>query len=199
MPGFKTFVAGATLPASEVNGYLMQQAVIVATSATRPASPHEGMFIYEADTNVYKRYDGAAWVSPWPLGEVSGVTLGSDSSATSSTTELVVATGSTTYDFDTDRTYKITASGKLFGTVAADRFLVRVRDTNTGGTERVAGSYVVAAVGSAGLTTFTMIGRVEGGWTGSVAPVVTLQRTSGTGTLNAQAGFALTVEDIGPA
>lgn len=58
---FKTFSPGV-LTSSDVNTFLMRQAVIVATSSTRPASPNEGMTVYETDTNVYKVYDGANWV-----------------------------------------------------------------------------------------------------------------------------------------
>ncbi len=132
-------------------------------------------------------------------GWVAGVQLGSDTSATSGTTELVVATASASYTFDTARKYKITASGRLFGTVAADRFLIRVRDTNIAGTERAQGSYVVSAVGSAGLTNSTLVAVVSGGWSGALTIVATAQRTSGTGTINAQTGFVLMIEDIGPA
>jgi len=57
---FKTFTAGV-LTASEVNTYLMNQSVIVCTSATRPGSPNEGMTIYETDTDYYKVYSGSTW------------------------------------------------------------------------------------------------------------------------------------------
>ena len=36
----------------------------VCTSTTRPASPYEGMVIYETDTNKMYVYDGSAWVIP---------------------------------------------------------------------------------------------------------------------------------------
>lgn len=58
---FKTFVAGDVLTASEVNTYLMKQAVITCTSATRP-TPVAGMVIYETDTNRLQVYNGSAWV-----------------------------------------------------------------------------------------------------------------------------------------
>lgn len=57
----KTFTAGEVLTASDVNTYLMNQAVITCTSATRPGSPSEGMTIYETDTDQYKTYSGSAW------------------------------------------------------------------------------------------------------------------------------------------
>ena len=59
---FKTFTAGSVLTATEVNDYLMKQAVIVCTSATRPSSPVEGMTIYETDTDQMQVYNGSAWV-----------------------------------------------------------------------------------------------------------------------------------------
>ena len=57
---FKTFDPGV-LTSSDVNTFLMRQAVIVCTAATRPASPSEGMTIYETDTDLYRVYDGSNW------------------------------------------------------------------------------------------------------------------------------------------
>lgn len=57
---FKTFAPGV-LTSSDVNTFLMRQAVITCTSSTRPASPSEGMTIYETDTDRYKTYSGSAW------------------------------------------------------------------------------------------------------------------------------------------
>jgi hypothetical protein len=58
---FKTFAPGV-LTSSDVNTFLMRQAVITCTSTTRPASPNEGMTIYETDTDLYLTYTGAAWL-----------------------------------------------------------------------------------------------------------------------------------------
>jgi hypothetical protein len=57
---FKTFAPGV-LTSSDVNTFLMRQAVIVCTSSTRPASPNEGMTIYETDTDRHAFYTGTAW------------------------------------------------------------------------------------------------------------------------------------------
>lgn len=57
---FKTFAPGV-LTSSDLNTFLMRQAVITCTSSTRPASPSEGMTIYETDTDRYKTYSGSAW------------------------------------------------------------------------------------------------------------------------------------------
>jgi hypothetical protein len=57
---FKTFAPGV-LTSSDVNTFLMRQAVITCTSSTRPASPNEGMTIYETDTDLTLQYSGTAW------------------------------------------------------------------------------------------------------------------------------------------
>ena len=59
---FKTFVAGETFTASDLNTYLAKQAVVVCTSGTRPASPVEGMVVYETDTDRLATYNGTTWV-----------------------------------------------------------------------------------------------------------------------------------------
>jgi hypothetical protein len=63
--GKKTFVAGTVLTASDVNSYLMDQAVMRFSSSAVRASelptPSEGMMSYLDDTNQVEVYDGAAW------------------------------------------------------------------------------------------------------------------------------------------
>jgi hypothetical protein len=65
--GRKTFVAGDVLTASDVNSYLMDQAVMRFASAsarsTAISSPSEGMMSYLDDTNAVEVYDGSAWTS----------------------------------------------------------------------------------------------------------------------------------------
>lgn len=92
---FKIFAGGATLPAADLNDYLMEQSIIVCTSGTRPSSPAEGWTIYETDTDLYKMYSGSAWVTlvqpgawttytPVVKGSLSGVaTAGLTGSSTS--------------------------------------------------------------------------------------------------------------------
>jgi hypothetical protein len=70
MPGLgrKTFSAGEVLTAANVQGYLMDQTVMVfASSAARSSAigtaVSEGMVSYLTDTNALTFYDGAAWVA----------------------------------------------------------------------------------------------------------------------------------------
>jgi len=62
---FKVFTNGSVLPASELNEYLMQQAVIAfATSTARGlaiTSPTEGMLTYLEDSNTFQFWNGSAW------------------------------------------------------------------------------------------------------------------------------------------
>jgi hypothetical protein len=78
---FKTFTA-SVLSSADVNTYLMKQAVITCTSGTRPASPVQGMMIYETDTNKLATYSGAAWSY-----------LGGYTAYTPTTTNLTVGNG----------------------------------------------------------------------------------------------------------
>jgi hypothetical protein len=74
---FKTFTAGSTLPAADVQNFLMKQAVMVfANSSARASaitSPTEGMLTYLSDTNVLNIYDGANWVGAVNAGSLNGM------------------------------------------------------------------------------------------------------------------------------
>jgi hypothetical protein len=63
--GRKAFSAGEVLTAVNVQGYLMDQTVMVFTNATaRDAaltSPSSGMFAYLTATTVLTYYNGSAW------------------------------------------------------------------------------------------------------------------------------------------
>lgn len=66
--GYKTFTAGEVLTAADLQGYSVDQSIMVfAGTAARAAAlgtlVSEGMFSYLADTNSFEFYDGAAWQS----------------------------------------------------------------------------------------------------------------------------------------
>lgn len=65
--GKKSFTAGEVLTASDVNGYLMDQMVMVfggtAARASAIPSPSEGMLTYRTDGKVVEVYNGTAFVS----------------------------------------------------------------------------------------------------------------------------------------
>lgn len=63
--GFKVFYDGNTLSATEVQGYIQDQQIMVfASSAARDTaitSPSEGMFAYLKDTDRLTYYDSTQW------------------------------------------------------------------------------------------------------------------------------------------
>lgn len=75
--GYKAFTAGEVLTAANVQGYFMDQSVMVfASSGARGsaiASPTEGMFTYLSDVDALEFYSGSAWV-PFSAGAKGGGT-----------------------------------------------------------------------------------------------------------------------------
>ncbi len=62
--GYKLWVTNELLTSSDVNTYLMKQAVISTTSGSKPTPPVDGMLVWETDTENYVSYNAslAAWV-----------------------------------------------------------------------------------------------------------------------------------------
>ncbi len=64
--GYKVFTAGEVLTAANVNGYLMEQSVMVfggtaARGSALGTAVAEGMVSYQTDSNTVTVYDGSAW------------------------------------------------------------------------------------------------------------------------------------------
>jgi hypothetical protein len=79
--GKKTFTAGETLTASDVNTYLMEQSVMVfgGTAARSSAipTPSEGMTTYRTDTQQIESYDGSNWINMSGLQLIKSQVVGS--------------------------------------------------------------------------------------------------------------------------
>lgn len=65
--GFKDFTVGQVLTSAQVDGYLMQQTVMVFADASARTTAlsgvvAEGMFSYLKDTNSTEYYDGSSWI-----------------------------------------------------------------------------------------------------------------------------------------
>ena len=114
--GFKDFVTGEVLTASDVDGYLMQNIWVFASNAARDAAvtaPEEGNFAFTKDTNSLWYYDGAAWVASGATGDIEGVTAGIGISG-GGTSGTVTVTNSMATEID--------AKGDLIGGTGADTF-----------------------------------------------------------------------------
>ena len=86
-----TWTTGATISKTNLDA-VARQVLITCTSTTRPASPDEGMSIYETDTDRILIWTGSTWLivcEPWQTftptlnGATLDPTLGSGSTATS--------------------------------------------------------------------------------------------------------------------
>ena len=130
--GRQVFTAGEVLTAADVNGYLMDQTVMVfADAAARTAAiaaPTEGMVTYLSDTNALEYYDGSAFVSVSNPGDITAVTAGTaltGGGTTGDVTLNVDLAAVHTADFITDattaRTLTSTDAGKtiLFTSASA--------------------------------------------------------------------------------
>lgn len=58
--GYKLWSTNELLTSSDVNTYLMKQAVIAAPSGSKPGSPPDGMLVFETDTERYVCWNATA-------------------------------------------------------------------------------------------------------------------------------------------
>ena len=97
--GFKTFVTGDVLTATDTNGYLMQGVWVFASAAARDAavtSPQEGNMCYLKDTDAVQYYSGSAWTAVGGSSGFVGCALWK------STTQSVNSSTSTNVSFDSE-------------------------------------------------------------------------------------------------
>jgi hypothetical protein len=203
--GFKNFTAASILTASDVNNYLMEQSVMSFASTgardVQVTAPEDGMVAYirsnDSSEGLYT-YNGTSWRkgpgwnAPW--GYVAHAAQ-SASKTTSGTTELtVVNTGS--FTAVSNRYYLLTGTISPYGTVGGDQFAFRLRNNSASGTILLTGVISVRDYSANNL-----VGVVSIAAGASNGIYMTVQRTSGTGTItsNEIANPAqITLTDIGP-
>lgn len=95
--GRKTWSPGDVLTASDVNGYLMDQSVMVfagtAARASAIPTPSAGMVAYSTATSL-QVYDGSAWTAVTPTSSLVAGNFVSTSQTTASTSYVDLATTS---------------------------------------------------------------------------------------------------------
>ncbi len=117
--GKKTFTAGEVLTASDVNGYLMDQSVMVfgGTAARSSAipTPTEGMMSYRTDDNVVEVFDGSAYVGVGGGKILQVVNVTKTDTFTTTSTSFVDVTGLTVNITPSSATSKILVLATVSG------------------------------------------------------------------------------------
>ena len=146
----KTFVSNEILTASDVNTYLMDQAVMVFDSAsarnTALPSPTEGMVVYLKDTDALQKRTASAWVDV-------NTDSGKISQVVSATKTDTFSASTTSYTNITGLSASITPASTSSKILVMTDIKVSVRDDNGQGVfVRLSGgnstNYVGAASGS---------------------------------------------------
>ena len=116
--GRKVFAANEVLTAADVNGYLMDQAIMrFADSAARTTAigtPTEGMFAYLDDTNQLEVYNGTAWTG------VDTTVSGLNATAIDYTITSSTATAYTLGTADANTYVRLTNAGTVTVSTATD-------------------------------------------------------------------------------
>jgi hypothetical protein len=127
--GRKVFTSGEVLSAADVNGYLMDQSVLVfsneADRTTEVPAPTAGMVSYRLDSTLLEIYNGSAWVSANSLGgTVTGSqVIGSITTATipaASVVNTLTSLAGTTHSFaagEQGQVLRFTAAGTVTATI----------------------------------------------------------------------------------
>lgn len=109
--GRKTFVATEVLAAAEVNGYLMDQSIMVfAGTAARDTAigtaVSEGMTVYRTDYNVLETYTGAGWAGVNERA-ISNATATTYTTTLADANSLIVASSTATQTITVPDIYEI--------------------------------------------------------------------------------------------
>ena len=102
--GFKTWVAGDVLTASQLNTYIQQQTIGVFADATARSTAFgtavsEGMVSFRLDADALEFYNGSAWVTAGQDTTLSNVLITSPRETT--TVSATAATGTINFDAST--------------------------------------------------------------------------------------------------
>jgi hypothetical protein len=200
-----TFVAGAVLTASQVNTYLMKQAVDICTSSTRPSSPAEGQVIYETDTDRLLTYTtaGTGWVQPWnmPWGRIGhAASSGTDFTGWSGTSYVDVTGVTLSFTAVANRYYVAKSKAGIYFTTTTGVAGARVVD----GAGSVLGDSGWLGTPAAATSGYRLsVGIESNPFTFAAGPqTVKLQMAplSGTGLTveNSQENATIWLEDVGP-
>lgn len=148
--GRRTFAAGEVLTASNVMGYLQDQAVMTfAGTAARGSAigtATEGMVSYLADTDLVQVYDGSAWKQVYPAVPATGSVKQVVSTAKLDTTTITATTATAITGLSVTITPSSASSKILLLAQVTNSFANQEAFLRFGG--GLASTYIGAAAGS---------------------------------------------------
>lgn len=179
----------------------------IVTSTTRPATPFQGMEIFESDTGRSMVYDGSHWVPQGTIVSAAPNATSSSGTATSSTTETFdTVLGYHTVTLVSGRRYRATLDGLLGNlSVANDIIQLNIRDSQsasnpTSASANIAQSqYTYSSTGSASRNSILLRQTFLCTVTGTHVFGVSATRISGTGIFTPVGVRELYIEDLGVA
>lgn len=172
--GRKTFTAGEVLTAANVQGYLMDQTVMVfagtaARSSALGTSVSEGMVSYLTDTNALTYYDGAAWQSILATNNAGTTVTAAFTATSANANSKIYANGSTAYTITipdilaTDQTIEIYRDSSGTVSIAAGTGITTWAGAGTAGTAvvfKIDQQYNGAAVTKVAANSYRVIGKI---------------------------------------
>jgi hypothetical protein len=174
MPGLgrKTFIATEVLTAANVNGYLMDQAVMVfAGTAARSSAigtPSEGMVTYRSDFNILELYDGASYVG---VNErtITNATVSAYTATLANANGLIVASSTAAQTitvpdvFETGQAFEVIRDGAGTVTLSAGTGVTTWAGAGTAGTAvafKIDQQYNGAQVFKVAANSYRVIGKI---------------------------------------
>jgi len=203
--GFRTFAASEVLTSSNVQNYLMDQAVTVhsgtAVLATAIPTPEAGMVAYvdsgDSSEGLYT-FTGSAWQRGpgWnaPRGWMASATQ-TATVTTSGSTELTVVNTSG-FTAVSNRYYLLTGFINPYGSVVGNQFTLRLRNNSISGTALAISTISVRDYSAVSISCVVAIAAGA-----SNGIFMTVQLSSGAGNLTSNhiaAPAYITLTDIGP-
>ena len=178
--GRKVFEANEVLTAADVNGYLMDQAIMrFANSASRTTvigTPTEGMFSYLDDTNQLEVYNGSAWTGvdttvssinaqaidyTLTASTATSYTLGTaDANTYVQLTAAGTVTVSTATDFATGDQVSVLADGTALTITTDGATIAGAGTSTTSGSFTVGAQYEAVSILCVGTDDYRIIGNI---------------------------------------